>query len=548
MNLSARPRPWLGLLLGLLVGFVLVPQPRAAGVFDVKDYGATGKKADDARPALQRAIEACASAGGGLVRLPPGDYTSGTLRLRSHVHLELAAGATLYASPDPAAYDFGAVASKAALLYGEDLEDVRLSGHGTVDGQAEYEWRLDDFERAFDHKTLMQSLGKPLWRPFPKGFPKRNVLPHLLWLGRAKDVRVTGLSFVRSASWTIACYGCERLVFDHLRIQSSLREAVWADGIDLDGCKEVRIADCVIETGDDCIVFISADSWGPALACENIIVTNCRLSSASAGLKFSEGNKVGVHDVLVRDTVLTNVNRGVVFATTLGGFIRDVVLTDLTLDCNRFPWFWAGDGQPFHFRVTRASELNQEPPQPGEPVPGLIRNVLIRNVRARAKGTSLIQGHPERWLEDIRLENVHLALSADPAAPFERADHAVRFRWATNLVLTNLTVSWQTPAYAGWKSSLYFEEVRRLDLDGFTGRGAWLEREEPAVVLNNVVDALVHNSRSPDSNPVFLKAMGRATRGLRLEDNDFRQVRSPVQASTEVPVGAVTTRQNRLHE
>ena len=115
----------------------------AAGtvVFNVKDYGATGKRSDDARAAIQKAIDACAAAGGGMVYLPPGEYISGTIHLRSHVRLHIEAGSRLIASPDPMAYDYGQIPSKAALIYGEDLEDISIEGRGIVDGQAEYEWR-----------------------------------------------------------------------------------------------------------------------------------------------------------------------------------------------------------------------------------------------------------------------------------------------------------------------------------------------------------------------------------------------------------------------
>ena len=159
-----------------------------------------------------------------------------------------------------------------------------------MDGQAEYEWRPDDFERNFDHKTLMQKLGKSLMRSVPRGFPKREVFPHLVWLGRCKGIRMTGLNFLHAPSWTFTLTACERVVFDGLYIYTSLKEGVWADGIDLDGCKEVSIANCAIETGDDCVAIFSADIWGKAVLCENISITNCRFSSASAGLKFTEGN------------------------------------------------------------------------------------------------------------------------------------------------------------------------------------------------------------------------------------------------------------------
>ena len=77
----------------------------AQRVFDVRDYGATGRKSDDARPALQKAIDACGKAGGGRVYVPPGEYTSGQLHLRSGVRLYLEAGATIYATLDSSQYD-----------------------------------------------------------------------------------------------------------------------------------------------------------------------------------------------------------------------------------------------------------------------------------------------------------------------------------------------------------------------------------------------------------------------------------------------------------
>src|SRR5579862_6243276 len=109
----------------------------AQPVYNVKEYGAAGKKSDDARPALQRAIDACGKSGGGTVYVPPGEYTSGQLHLRSGVRLYLEAGATLFASLEGSQFD----PKKTALLFGEDLHDIALEGRGVIDGQASYEWR-----------------------------------------------------------------------------------------------------------------------------------------------------------------------------------------------------------------------------------------------------------------------------------------------------------------------------------------------------------------------------------------------------------------------
>ena len=187
----------------LLAGcaFALCAQP----VYNVKDYGATGRKEDNARPALQQAIDACGKAGGGTVYVPPGEYTSGQLRLRSGVRLYIEAGATLLASLDAREFDAG---PKAALIFGEDLHDIAIEGRGIINGQASYEWKLNDFTDFYirPNQLLMEATGKPLMRAFPAGFPKETVYPRLVLLLRCEDVLISGLKFMRSRSWTINPY------------------------------------------------------------------------------------------------------------------------------------------------------------------------------------------------------------------------------------------------------------------------------------------------------------------------------------------------------
>src|SRR5713101_9358601 len=113
----------------------------AQPVFNVKDYGATGRMQDNARPALQQAIDVCGKAGGGTVYLPPGAYMSGQLRLRSGVRLYLEAGATLYASLDGREFE---PAPKSAFLYGEDLHDIAIEGRAATYGHSSHDSPLED--------------------------------------------------------------------------------------------------------------------------------------------------------------------------------------------------------------------------------------------------------------------------------------------------------------------------------------------------------------------------------------------------------------------
>ncbi len=566
----------------------------ATATFNVKDYGASGIKADNAQKAIQSAIDACAKAGGGRVYVPPGDYTTGTLFLRSHVRFFIEAGATIYASRDHSIYSLPAPYTGRkdkgwlnSVFMGVDLEDISIEGRGTVDGQAEYEWRTSKMEymsgslhaptpripldvqgeierRAtqpgskvvwnnnpyFGHITynaiLAQeksaALGQPLIRSFPKAYKHDDSdvwYPHLIVLMRCKDVRVTGISLVRSPSWTFYPYHCERLTIDGVYIYTSLKDGVWADGIDPDGCKDLHISNCTIETGDDSIVFYSTDSWGPALPCENITVTNCRLTSSSSGVKFCDGNMNSVRNVTVDNCVIDGANRGIAFMVAQGGYVANVVLSNLVINTHRYDWFWWGDGDPIHFMIERGSEKRGEPDKPGELPAGSIRNVIIRNVIAHGQGSCVITGHPTSWLENISIENVHLFISTNPASLYDKAVNAMQFRYARNLKVKDLEVTWEKPEWVNWKSALYFEDVDGLKLQGFTGGPAKPDTEMPAIVLDKVNGATSQDAAPKQGTQVLVKVKGATSQKIYITGSALHDVKTPYQLDSDVKPDAV---------
>jgi polygalacturonase len=518
-------------LLASIVGgsFILVlagcrepaPPPEAPGaVFDVKDYGATGIKDDLAQEAIQKAVDACAAAGGGMVYIPPGAYTTGTIHLRSRVRLFVEAGATVYSLHDKSRFD------RDALLYGEDLAGVTIEGRGVFDGGGAYDRRLkgdheDDFIRP--NQVEMEKLGLPLLRSFPK--PDRT--GKMVLLVRCADVRIAGVTFLDSPSWTIHPVQCDRLVIDGVTIRTSLEDGVWADGIDPDGCRDVRISDCTIETGDDALVFYSMDWFGPARPCENITVTNCRLSSASSAVKFCDGNIAGIRNVAIDNCVITKSNRGIAFMTFDGGAVENVVLSNLTIDTVRHEWFWWGDGEPFHFNIRKRSEVHASwPPEKDRPA-GAIRDVKIQNVIARGHGSSVCNGHPDSWLDGVSFENVRLVVAHDPDAAYDKAVHGLVFKQARNLRLRDVEVVWEGPASAKWQSALLFEEVRGLVVDGLTAGQSPAAESAPAVLFHQVEDALIRDCRASEGTGTFFVFSGEGTRDIRLERNDYRKARLP---------------------
>jgi hypothetical protein len=525
-------------------------------VFNVKDYGATGQKTDDARQAIQRAVDVCAKAGGGTVLLPPGKYTSGTIHLRSYVRLCIDSGAVLYASTAATAFD------KGALLYAEDAENITIEGRGTIDGQSAYKWQTNEehYDSIEINRILAQARADARKERLIRPYPLPNAHPHMVLLLRCNDVRIAGLSFLHSPSWTIRPCRCQRLKIDGLYIYTSLKEAVWADGIDPDGCKDVHISNCTIETGDDAIVFYSVTDYGPALPCENITVTNCRLSSASAALKFCDGNANCVRNVTVDNCVISDSNRGIAFMVEQGGSVENVVLSNLVINCHRFDWFWWGDGDPIHFEITgrRMPGETKHSSQPG----GSIRNVIIRNVIAHGEGTCEIAGHPKSWLENVSLENIRLFIATNPGSPYDKSVHAMQFQYAKNLKVKDVEVNWQKPGLEKWESALSFSDVKGLRVDGFFGGPAKYgdcpdlsgatrsgdpkmglspspQSDIPAVVLDKVQDATITGCKPRPGTRVFLKVQASESKDIYVVGNELHGVKTPVQLDGRAEEGTV---------
>jgi len=139
----------------------------AAAIFNVRDYGATGQRADSAQAAIQAAIDAATAAGGGMVYVPPGEYTTGTLFLRNHVRFHVEVGATLFGSKIAEHFP------KKAFFYAEDVHHISLEGRGIIDGLGSYEWKVQDWRDwyIYPNQLLAEKVGISLDRSFPIDAP-----------------------------------------------------------------------------------------------------------------------------------------------------------------------------------------------------------------------------------------------------------------------------------------------------------------------------------------------------------------------------------------
>ncbi|MHB8523734.1 MAG: glycoside hydrolase family 28 protein [Limisphaerales bacterium] len=224
---------------------------------DVRKHGAKGNgQAKDTR-AIQPAIDAAGKAGG-RVYFPPGNYLSGTLRLKSRVVIQLEAGATLIASPDDADFDayekldYNSFADREtmdfsfALLQGRDLEQISIVGPGRIDGNR-----------------------------------KKRGGPKPIALKRCRQVLVRDLTIVNAPNYNLSLLGCDGVDIVGVTIRNG-----YCDGIDPDCCRDVRIANCFVESWDDAIVPKASFALGYRRSTENFTVTNCVQTTACNALKL----------------------------------------------------------------------------------------------------------------------------------------------------------------------------------------------------------------------------------------------------------------------
>lgn len=243
------------------------PAPEQASapqrVLSVVDFGAA--PGVEATEAIQAALDSCAAAGGGRVVVPAGVYRVRTLRLRDSVDLHLEKDAVLAGLDDPEAYspyvpasdlsryDSGGGTANAncvsdrrwmrAMIVGDGVRNASITGEGTLDGR-----------HVFD----------PLGEESMRG-------PHTVVVGEAVNFRLEGIRITCAANYAFLGYALENACFEGLRITEG-----W-DGIHIRGGKNVRIAGCVLETGDDCI---AGGYW------EHMLIEDCVINSSCNGIRM----------------------------------------------------------------------------------------------------------------------------------------------------------------------------------------------------------------------------------------------------------------------
>ncbi|MFC7374975.1 MULTISPECIES: glycoside hydrolase family 28 protein [unclassified Brachybacterium] len=350
---------------------------------------------------LQHAIDRAAARGGGQVRVPPGTHRTGAIRLRSGIDLHLEAGALLQFVPDPALYPAvearwegtaGLVHSPCLFAHGE--RDVSITGLGTVDGGGATWW-----------ETFRQRRGD-----------LEHPRPTLIGLHGCERVTIRDVSLRNSPAWTLHPALCDDVTISGIRI-SNPADSPNTDGIDPESCRNVRISDCHIDVGDDCIAIKAGTEHTPdRVACENIVISNCTMIRGHGGVVIGSEMSGDVRNVVISNCVFQGTDRGIRLKTrrVRGGVIEDVRVTNVVMDDVLCPitvnpfYFCGPEGKEPHVGDRSARAVDGGTPR----IRGLhLAHVTARNVHASA---GHLFGLPEAPLENVTLDDLDVTFAADP--------------------------------------------------------------------------------------------------------------------------------------
>ncbi len=451
---SIRVHSWLKQLF-LVLFLPFATSLSATGVenretWDAREFGAKADGTTVDTAAIQAAVDACAEAGGGTVVLRGGVFLSGTIRLRGYVTLRVENGATLLGSADIA--DYPSITPKIpylyrdrftkSLIYAEGQEHIGLEGGGVIDGQGKL---------------------------FPAKKGDDGGRPYLIRFSECRHVRVRDLTLRDSARWLSHYLACKNVTIDGVTIHSRIREN--RDGMDIDSCDRVRIANCDIYSGDDAIVLKST----AGIPCRRVAVVNCTLSSSASALKLGTESQGGFEDVTFSNCVVYDTRDGISIEEVDGGACERIHVSGVVMRDVAVPIF-----------VRLGNRANPLPGREKPPV-GRMRDIMISNVQASgaaAVGCSVtgIPGHP---VENVTLRDIRIRFSGGGSA--EDAARQVPEKEAS---YPKGDMFGMLPAYGFYCRHVNGLRLHNLDLSFEAGDA------RPAIVAEDVADLDVQGLRA----------------------------------------------------
>jgi alpha-L-rhamnosidase len=368
--------------------------------YNIAEKGALGDGKTLNTKVIQAVIDECAKSGGGTLVVPKGIFVSGSLFLKPGVNLEFQAGAVLKGSTD--INDYPKLNTRieghfepwrAALINGDGVDHLRISGAGTIDGSGEPFWKEFYNRRNADHKTTNLNVERP----------------RLAFIQNSKDVQINGITFLNSGFWNLHVYRCQQVTVEYCRFQAPsgpkpYHHAPSSDGIDVDSSHDIAIRNCFFSVGDDCIAlkgskgpFALQDKDSPPV--ENIQISDCIFEAGGGIVTFGSEATIVRHVNIQRCITLGPTVLRLKLRPDTPQQYEDVTMNDITLKNGGVIFKVSPWTQYFDLK-------GQAPPK------ALVRNIKISNVKGTAGSFGEITGHEQTTISDIVVSDVDVQLKS----------------------------------------------------------------------------------------------------------------------------------------
>jgi polygalacturonase len=418
---------------------------------NVVDYGAVGDGVKLNTAAINAALEACAVAGGGVVKIPPGVWLTGPIRLQSSVNLHLKKGALLQFSSKFEDYPLirGTWEGREEVrcvspIFGLELENVGITGEGIIDGAGEA-WRPVKKFKTTDRqwRELIESGGAVskdgrVWWPSEQALngartverlnnrkkadiedyakAREYLRPVLVNLVKCRNVLLDGPTFQNSPAWNVHPLMCENMVIRNITVLNPWYSQN-GDGLDLESCRNVLVYNCSFDVGDDAICLKSGrNEYGRrrGIPSENIAIADCIVYHGHGGFTIGSEMSGGVRNVDVRRCTFLGTDVGLRFKSTRGRggvvesiYIRDIWMKNIPTEAIRFNMFYDSKAPIPELEADKLVVYKDRPEVPVNEETPAFRNIQIENIICRGADRAVVlQGLPEMAISDIILSNI----------------------------------------------------------------------------------------------------------------------------------------------
>lgn len=461
-------------------------------LFNIISFGAVGDNKTINTKALQTAVDSCNAKGGGDVIIPQGIFLTGTVHLKSNIHLKLNAGAVLRGSPNLDDYenfipDTPYIPVHKGMLFTENAENITISGEGTIDGNGDTFFRLDTAKKIDNAGTQFTRQGVH-FREVTSGIGDGPVVPkerpyQMFLFSNCKRITIKDITITTAPFWCMHFADCDAVHISGIRLWNNLL-APNADGIDITSCTNVIIDNCDIRAGDDALAIVGYDHHFeiPGFqhlkhVSENIVISNCNLQSASSGIRIGFLDQNSVKNIHVSNVNITNSTRGIGIFLRDEGSLENITFDNIYIETKLRTGDWWGNGEPIHVSAVRGKANVKL---------GQIKHVIFSNIICKGENGMLVYGSDESMIEDVSFNHIRFELAdsklndvaggnidlrgASIQKPqFKRDIPGLLIQYAKDIRINDFELNWTNTRMPYFTNGIEANHFQDLNINSFKG-------------------------------------------------------------------------------